>query len=226
MSEFTLEAHPPKGLHAGVGGGALAAKVVDCAKHWEGRQFHAGEKERCAAFVRQVFKDTGLTMPVVSKPTDYALLPPGAGVGENHADSFAGDEVGERIMTSKIAPGDIVMYKNTYGNFRPGVLTHIAIYVGDDRIIHRPTVAKPVVRERLHYATIGEIRRPKQYGSVGGGQHSGSVKLFKHDGRISAFRDGQRVSGLDIRIACHGKMQVWVNGRSVDPSLVQVQMFV
>jgi NlpC/P60 family len=205
---------------------AAASKLVSHVKGWKGRQFQTGQRERCAAFVRQMFKDVGIPIPVVTKPTDFNLLPPGSGVGENHADSFAGDTVGPKVNVEHVRPGDIVMYQNTYGNYRRGVITHVAIYVGDGTIIHRPTAAKPVINERLNYATVAEIRRPKQFViAATGGLSGSSVKIFKHDGKVSAIKDGHTVTTLELRMSFNGRLTVMVNGHSVDPAVVELQMF-
>jgi len=57
------------------------------------------------------------------------------------AASFAGSDLGEVIRNQNdLQPGDIVLHKNTYGNFPSGAITHVSI-ASDKKgqILHQPT---------------------------------------------------------------------------------------
>lgn len=103
--------------------------------------FEPGNPEQCANFVRDVYRRAGVKLGVTSKPLDRG--PVGAGL----ASSFAGTDVGQIItQMSDLKPGDIVTYRNTYGAFEPGAITHAGIYSGGGQIVHRPTRSGQVVR--------------------------------------------------------------------------------
>lgn len=224
-------ANSASGSGSGSGRGAAqpatpAEKIYRRARGMVGTNFHAGQKEQCAAFVRAVYKAEGIRLPVAKRPPDLHLLPAGEGVGEAHANSLAGEEIGSKVAEGQARPGDIVLYKNTYGNYKPGVITHVAIYAGNSEIIHRPTAAKPVCVERLHYAQIAEIRRPHVLGATSTAPSSHSVKLFLHDGTSSALRDGAEVIQMDIRIQYrYGMLHIFVDGKEVRAKNLELQIF-
>lgn len=49
-------------------------RVVRCAKKWVNQPFRYGVKAQCCEFVRHVFSQAGIKLPVVKFPSDYALL--------------------------------------------------------------------------------------------------------------------------------------------------------
>ncbi|MBD3886279.1 N-acetylmuramoyl-L-alanine amidase [Phormidium tenue FACHB-886] len=124
--------------------------VVKIAKSWVNRDFNPGEGEQCAIFIRYVFKQAGIFVGNAANPTDKFLLPPGSVFGPGFADSFSGNDVGQEISNQKdLQPGDIVLFRNTYGNYKTGVITHVGIYIGGGEIVHRPTRSRPVEREPI-----------------------------------------------------------------------------
>lgn len=133
-------------------------KVLAVARSWVGLNFRPGQTAQCANFVRSVFEEAKVFVGVAEHPDDEHLIP-NEPKGASYADSFAGDDVGELIPNDKPEPGDIVMYKNTYGDYPNGVITHVGIYEGDSNIIHRPTANSPVRREYYKYMSVAEIRR-------------------------------------------------------------------
>lgn len=133
-------------------------KVLEVARSWVGYEFRPGQTAQCANFVRSVFDEAGVYVGVAAHPDDEKLIPNDP-KGASYADSFAGDDVGDRVPIDKPEPGDIVMYKNTYGNYPEGVITHVAIYEGNDNIVHRPTSNAPVRRDYYKYMSVAEIRR-------------------------------------------------------------------
>lgn len=136
--------------------------VVSKAKELVGTHYAPGVTAQCANFVRFVFRSCGLSLPSVSNPSDMWLIP-SEPIGPGYANSFAGQELGPVVKLKHIQPGDIVMYQNTYGGWPCGVITHVGIYVGEGKIVHRPTSEGTVKITNLKYATINQIRRPKQF---------------------------------------------------------------
>lgn len=131
------------------------ADVVRIARGWVGRDFRAGTQAQCAEFVREVFWEAHVVVGVAKRPSDTHLLPPGAPQGPSYANSFSGDDVGRQVARGALQPGDIVLLRNTYGDWRPGVITHVGIYVGNGLIVHRPTSARPV--ELTELAIYGDL---------------------------------------------------------------------
>jgi hypothetical protein len=119
--------------------------VVEVFRAWKGRWFKPGVVERCADFIRTVFREElKWDPPVTAYPLDYEQVrhiypePP----GPDAAASLSGPEIGKQV--SEPEPGDLVFFRNTYPGFPPGCITHVGLYVGDGLIIDRPTASKPV----------------------------------------------------------------------------------
>ena len=56
----------------------------------------------------------------------------------------------KKILNKKdLKEGDIILFKNTYGSYRDGTITHVGIYTGNGKFVHRPTANKPVKELRL-----------------------------------------------------------------------------
>lgn len=163
-----------------------AAEVVQVAQGWVGKEFNPGVGAQCAQFVRRCFLSAGIDLPNASHPTDGHLIPDEP-LGPAYANSFAGDEVGRKVAFGDLRPGDVVMFRNTYGNWPTGVITHVGIYVGDGQMVHRPTSSRPVERANI---TAGfwrdlfqEARRPKQFAAGETPKNPKVlVKVFAHEG--------------------------------------------
>ena len=86
----------------------------------------------CASWVRMVL---GMANhPVANQTTTTADLDPQIGPDSgwatslNSAASFAGSDLGTVVRNSgSLKPGDIILHKNTYGNYGPGAITHVSI---------------------------------------------------------------------------------------------------
>lgn len=124
---------------------ATASNVlVTTAKKWVGTEFNPGESAQCAYFVRAVLEESGINVGVTSQPYD------GHSTSEGYANSFAGADLGTLIMDeSQLKPGDLVMFENTYGNWESGTITHVGIYIGEGRMVDRPTANEPVVERSI-----------------------------------------------------------------------------
>jgi hypothetical protein len=130
-------------------------KLLLVAEDWIGKDFKPGQKEQCCYFVRNCLFEAGLKAGVTLKPSD------GLSTGEGYANSLAGDDIGLKIeKISSLMPGDLVFFKNTYGNWPDGTITHIGIYVGNGNFVHRPTASRPVEKADLNsYGHFREGRR-------------------------------------------------------------------
>lgn len=194
-------------------------KVVDVARSWVGRQFNPGVKEQCAAFVRAVFRQAGVPVGVASRPSDWRQTQ-GMPQGPAYANSFAGDEVGEKVSRiADLRPGDVLLWENTYGDFPAGTLTHVGLYIGDGEFVHRPTAARPVEKAALAgwwADCFSEGRRvPGASGSVP--DEIQRLKLFAHGGKSRSYQDGRETTAAEVKLFLHdGKLGAVVNGRPVE----------
>jgi len=113
--------------------------IRDKALAWAGKEFKPGITEQCCNFVREVLLEAGYNPGVTEKPSDNYFP-----TSEGYANSLAGDDIGKKISRKDLEPGDLVFFKNTYGNYPEGTITHVGIYTGDGYFVHRPTSARPV----------------------------------------------------------------------------------
>lgn len=144
----------------------MSNPVARVAEQWVGQHFRPGQKEQCAAFVRAMFLKVGIDLPNAANPSDRRLIPEEP-LGPGYANSFAGDEVGPKVPFTGLLPGDIVMFRNTYGNYPRGVITHVGIYVGGGMMVHRPTSDRTVEQAGIASGfwrdLFAEARRPKEF---------------------------------------------------------------
>lgn len=118
----------------------LKQNVMNIAGEWVGKYYNEGQIEQCCYFVRHIFSLGGKELPTTKNPSDN-FFP----TDEGYANSLAGDEIGIKIgRISDLIEGDIIFFKNTYGEWPPGTITHVAIYIGDGEFIHRSTSSEPV----------------------------------------------------------------------------------
>lgn len=133
-------------------------KLLEVLNSWTGKEFNPGTPAQCAAFTRFAWEEAGLPLPVAQHPDD--VFPD---VGPNLASSFAGNEIGPKVEIRDVRAGDLVLFSNTYGNYPPGTITHVGTCVGDNKMVDRPTSAKPVMLRSIFCfgaAKIAQIRRP------------------------------------------------------------------
>ena len=202
--------------------------VVDVARGWVGRNFNPGEREQCAAFVRSVFAQADIPLGVATRPSDWrqtAGLPQGPGL----ANSFAGDDVGELVpRLEQLAPGDVVMFCNTYGDYPAGTITHVGIYVGGGEFVHRPTAARPVEKAALagYWADVfAEGRRIPGVTPGAKKEDLLRVKVFAHGGRVRVYHRGREVKATEIKVFVHdGKLGVALNNQTIQPTSLTLEL--
>lgn len=107
--------------------GSTNSAIANQALGWNGKAFKPGQTKRCADFVSTVLKQ--------------------AGANVKHTEAAAGlANQGSPVGKDQLKPGDVVLFGNTY---RQGKYTHVGIYIGDGKFVHRPTSNKPVRVDRL-----------------------------------------------------------------------------
>jgi NlpC/P60 family len=132
-------------------------KLLEVLNGWVGRDYNPGVPAQCAAFTRAAWKESGIDLPTAEAPDD------GLDTGPNMANSFAGNEIGPKVEVRDIRPGDILLFKNTYGNFPPGTITHVGTCIGSNMMVDRPTMSRPVQKRSIFsfgVEGIAQIRRP------------------------------------------------------------------
>ena len=90
---------------------------------WGGTSLTKGAD--CSGFVLSIFKKFGVTLPHYSG---------------------AQAEKGKKIKTSELLPGDVIFY----GNDR-GVINHVAIYIGNDEVIHASSPKNGIMYSKYNY---------------------------------------------------------------------------
>jgi len=121
--------------------------IADQASRWSGLWFREGVREQCMAWVRWVLHqvDHPLWNKVTQHPVDR--LP----TNINMASSLAGRDLGALYVDPyDLNPGDIIFWEDTYsGDWPEHTITHVGIYIGNGRFVHRPTSSRPVETEEL-----------------------------------------------------------------------------
>ena len=107
--------------------------LATLAKAQVGKDFQPEKTESSVEFVRQYLTESNhpKASAISSSPSD------GYSTKLNLANSLSGDDLGTRIESiNDLMPGDIVHFRNTYGSFPKGTLTHIGIVGDNGNIIH------------------------------------------------------------------------------------------
>jgi len=120
--------------------GRSAGGIIGAAKTAVAQGKRGPATPPCASWVRMVLGMAG--HPAAEKTTKTADLDSEKGyTGRNFAGSFAGSDMGAVIRSqSALEPGDVVLQQNTYGNFKPGSVTHVSIASDKKgKILHQST---------------------------------------------------------------------------------------
>lgn len=192
--------------------------ISGIAKSWIGKEFNPGVGEQCMAFVRHILKEAASPFAdkITEAPVDKLETNPML------ASSLAGRDLGAPLTdhVPEFQPGSIVFFENTYGDWAQGTITHVGIYVGDRRFVHRPTSARPVELaqlsgywyDKLRCALIipdaekvpgGTVKAPGGAPPAGGKPPEGgalpgvlNVRVWVHDGKSQVT-----VNGVPYRLA-------------------------
>jgi gamma-D-glutamyl-L-lysine dipeptidyl-peptidase len=112
-------------------------RIVRTAERYIGAPYHHGGSTPrgfdCSGYVMYVYRQNGILLP--------------REVGGQY-------EAGKHIRPRQVQPGDLVFFKTS----RRHRLSHVGIYLGDNRFIHAPSSGK-----RVSYADMGKSYWKKRY---------------------------------------------------------------
>lgn len=118
------------------------------------------------------------------------------------------------------APSGIGITLNKGQLLRSGVQQELKVLYGfseqEQKVLHKFGRTKPQVvidkkAVQYRYITVDV--------TLTGGKH---IKLFHHDGQTSAYVAGHKVSYLNVEATLSGGLHVWVEGKEVKPSSVNI----
>ena len=108
-------------------------KIVKAAQDWVGKYYKQGQPAMCADFVSTVLQAAGYNQYFTQWVPDMS--------------DEEGKSWGSRVnKLSELKAGDIILFDRTYLD---ETMTHVGIYVGDNLMIHRPTMAGVVEKVNL-----------------------------------------------------------------------------
>ncbi len=110
---------------------ATGNRLADHSSQMAGKHFKPGQTCRCADFVSTMIKQSGAAPPNFKHQVACREL----------------QKYGRSVPRDQLKPGDIIYFGNTY---RKGPYTHVGIYTGNGKFVHRPTADKPVRVDSLN----------------------------------------------------------------------------
>lgn len=125
-------------LRYGVGVSDVRVDLVEYAKQFLGNPYVWGgtsltKGADCSGFVLSIFKKYGYKLP-------------------HYSGSQA--KCGTKISLSELQPGDLVFYNND-----KGVIGHVAIYIGNNQVIHASSPTTGIIISKFNYRTAAKYVR-------------------------------------------------------------------
>jgi NlpC/P60 family len=124
--------------------GEVGGRVAAVAGAWTGKHFKQGQDLRCADFVSTVIEQSGAAPKGFRHEFNVRRL-------RNY---------GRKVSPQDMKPGDVVFFDNTW---KEGKFTHVGVYIGDGKFVHRSGMNTPVKVDSLvkgKYAhKFSEVRR-------------------------------------------------------------------
>jgi len=109
-----------------------ALKFVGNRYVWGGESLTNGAD--CSGFTWRIYKDFGYSIPRTSR--------------EQAASA------GRKVDLSDRQPGDLLFYTNS-----SGTVNHVAIYIGNDRIVHAANSRQGIITSKYNYRDVYRVRR-------------------------------------------------------------------
>jgi len=175
----------------------------------------------CAAFVRWCYRATGKPLAIIKQPEFYRHLGLSYIAGENTADSLSGKNVGD-VVSKNMRAGDILLFRNTYGKWPYGTITHVGIAsesagmmydAGSGSIVHHRSI------QQTFPQLLVEVRRPTMLGGDSSAAAAGADGLPKRleehatrihytGGQVSAKYKGKPIRDLNVLLSHDGNGHV------------------
>ncbi|NLY48486.1 MAG: SH3 domain-containing protein [Clostridiales bacterium] len=123
----------------GSSGSALGIEIANYAQKFVGNRYVWGgtsltKGADCSGFVYTIYKQFGYNIPRVSR--DQAK------------------SAGRKVDISERQPGDLIFYTDN-----KGVVNHVALYIGDDKIVHAASSKQGIIISKYNYREVYCIRR-------------------------------------------------------------------
>lgn len=123
----------------GSSGSALGIEIANYAQKFVGNRYVWGgtsltKGADCSGFVYTIYKQFGYNIPRVSR--DQAK------------------SAGRKVDISERQPGDLIFYTDN-----KGVVNHVALYIGDDKIVHAASSKQGIIISKYNYRKVYCIRR-------------------------------------------------------------------
>ena len=134
--ESKKEENPTTGSNSGSSSGNeianYAQKFVGNRYVWGGTSLTKGAD--CSGFVYTIYKQFGYKIPRVSR--DQAK------------------SAGRKVNISDRQPGDLIFFTNSNG-----VVNHVAMYIGNDKIVHAANSRQGIIISKYNYREVKSVRR-------------------------------------------------------------------
>lgn len=109
-----------------------ALKFVGNRYVWGGESLTNGAD--CSGFTWRIYKDFGYSIPRTSREQAVSA--------------------GRQVKLSDRQPGDLLFYTNS-----SGTVNHVAIYIGNDRIVHAANSRQGIITSKYNYRDVYRVRR-------------------------------------------------------------------
>lgn len=109
-----------------------ALKFVGNRYVWGGESLTNGAD--CSGFTWRIYKDFGYSIPRTSREQAVSA--------------------GRQVKLSDRQPGDLLFYTNS-----SGTVNHVAIYIGNDRIVHAANSSQGIITSKYNYRDVYRVRR-------------------------------------------------------------------
>ena len=134
----TQKETPSASVETNASGSALRNEVIKYAKKFVGNPYVWGGESLtrgadCSGFARAIYAGFGYYIPRVS------------------ADQAA--SAGKQVNLMEIVPGDLIFYASG------GRVNHVAIYIGDGKIVHAANSRQGIIISQYNYRDIYRVRR-------------------------------------------------------------------
>lgn len=130
-NEFNTSVSTSKGSGTGKEIAVYAQKYIGNPYKWGGVSLTNGAD--CSGFVQTIFSKFGYDLPRQSRQQAT---------------------VGRKVSIDDRKPGDLIFYTNS-----KKVVNHVAIYIGDDKIVHAANSRQGIIISKYNYRKVYTIRR-------------------------------------------------------------------